>query len=74
MTYPPVRPVVFNDIPCLWSGPTKYLSPVLQGDCNALDFEIRRLIPVQHKGIHVIRVLDVGGIGNIESGENKGVF
>jgi hypothetical protein len=73
MTYPPIGPVIFDDIPCPWSGPTKYLSPVLQGDCNTLDFEIRQLIPIQHKSIHVIRLLDVDGIRNIESGENKGV-
>jgi hypothetical protein len=55
-----------------WFRPTVNFSPVLEWNRDSLNSEIGGALPIDKELIQIIRVLQVGWVGNIESGESDG--
>ena len=70
----PIRPRVLQNAPLFWLRPTIDFSPVLEWNRHSLNSEIGGALPIYRELIQIIRLLEVGRIGDVESGESDGLL
>jgi hypothetical protein len=70
----PIRSSVFKNALLFWFCPTLDFSPVLEWNRDSLNSEIGGALPIDRELIQIIRVLEVGQVGYIESGESDGLL